>query len=264
MPHKFHQIKHYLLHRLKASKGGHGVHSPFVYHLCEEVFYNTNPFYDFSKLNAIRADLLKNETTIDVLDLGAGSQHLSSDRRSVKEIAKHGISSAKQSELLFRLVNVLGHATIIELGTSLGLNTLYLRAAAQQARIFSLEGNPELKQFAFDLAEQTGFKDIHFLEGNFDELLPNLLEQEGHFDLLYVDGNHQYEATLRYFNLALKYKHQHSVIVFDDIYWSPEMTRAWQDIQKHPSVKLSLDLFHLGIVFFREEIKEKQNLRLVV
>lgn len=262
MINKLHTAKHVVQHWLKAKRGGHGVHSPFAYYLCEEVFYNKNPFYNFSALNKIREELLYNTTSIDVLDLGAGSQHFKSDRRLVKDIAAHGISTAKQSELLFRLVNVLGHTKIIELGTSLGLNTLYLRAAAQKASIFSIEGNPELQQFASRLAEQHNFKDIHFIEGNFDELLPNLLEQEGNFDLLYVDGNHRYESTLRYFELALKYKHEKSVIVFDDIYWSAEMTRAWEEILKHPSVTLSIDLFHFGMIFFREEIKEKQALKL--
>ena len=264
MIYKLHTAKHYLMHWLQAKRGGHGVHSPFAYYLCEEVFYNSNPFYDFTPLNKIRKELLQNETSIDVLDLGAGSQHFKSDRRFVKDIAKHGISSAKQSELLFRLVNVLGHSKLIELGTSLGLNTLYLKAAAQDAKLFTIEGNPELQQFASTLAAQYGYKDIHFLEGNFDELLPNLLEQEGPFDLLYVDGNHRYEATVRYFELALKYKYEKSVIVFDDIYWSPEMTKAWKEISKHPAVSLSIDLFHFGIVFFREEIKEKQELKLWV
>ncbi len=262
MTNKLHSAKQYVLHWLQAKRGGHGVHSPFAYYLCEEVFYNTNPFYDFTKLNKIRTELLKDETSIDVLDLGAGSQHFKSDRRQISAITKHGISSAKQSELLFRLVNVLGISKVIELGTSVGLNTLYLKAAAQQASVYTIEGNPELQQYASNLAVKNGYSNIHFLEGNFDALLPDLLEQLGNFDLLYIDGNHRYEPTLRYFELALKYKHEKSVIVFDDIYWSQQMTKAWQEISNHPSVSLSIDLFYFGIVFFRPEIKTKQQLKL--
>lgn len=264
MINKLHQIKHFLLHWLKASRGGHGVHSPFVFQLCEEVFYNQHSFYDFEKLNQLRQKLQADHREIEVMDLGAGSQKLSGQTRKVSDITKHGISTRKKSELLFRLIHVLKPKLLIELGTSIGLNAQYMHFAAKESELYTIEGNPALKKFAEDLATDHEAQHIHFLEGNFNEALPALLEQLGGFDLLYIDGNHQYQATLNYFHLALKYKHPGSVILLDDIYWSPAMTKAWEEIKTNPEVKLSLDLFHFGIVFFREEIKEKQDLRLAM
>jgi hypothetical protein len=52
------------------------------------------------------------------------------------------------------------------------------------------------------------------------------------------------------------------VFIFDDIRWSEEMNRAWQKIKNHPSVMVSIDLFFMGIVFFRtEQAKEHFTLR---
>jgi len=39
-------------------------------------------------------------------------------------------------------------------------------------------------------------------------------------------------------------------IIFDDIYWSEGMQQAWTEICARPEVTLSLDLFHMGVVFF--------------
>jgi hypothetical protein len=120
----FHQIKNFLHHFFTAKRNGHGVHSPFAYQLCEEVFYNKNKFYCFEELNAIRNLLLTNETELTVEDFGAGSKTFDSDKRKINALAKSGISTNKQSEILFKLLNFLNCKSSIELGTSLGLNTL--------------------------------------------------------------------------------------------------------------------------------------------
>ena len=37
------------------------------------------------------------------------------------------------------------------------------------------------------------------------------------------------------------------------------MEEAWRVIKSHPAVRCSIDLFFIGIIFFREEFKEKQD-----
>jgi len=244
-----------------ASRGGHGVHSPFAYRLCEEVFYNQKAFYEFEKLESQRAELLKNKEAFDIQDMGAGSKKLQTQARRVSDIAKHGISNAKQSQLLFRLINYFDVKTSIELGTSLGLNTLYMAQANKKGEVYSMEGSESLSAFAAELARKANISNIHFLQGNFDALLPELLQTIQSIDLAYIDGNHSYNASMRYFEVLLNKTHQNSVLVFDDIYWSKGMTRAWEEIKQHPRVSLSIDTFYSGYVFFREEIKEKQHLR---
>jgi hypothetical protein len=80
-----------------------------------------------------------------------------------------------------------------------------------------------------------------------------------HIDLAYIDGNHRYEPTLRYFQQLLPKKQHHSIFIFDDIHWSAEMEKAWSEIKAHPEVTLSIDLFFMGLVFFRQEFKVKQH-----
>lgn len=259
-----HQIRYFINHFFWAKRKGHGVHSPFAYRLCEEVFYNGHHFYDFKALNAIRNGLLVNEDLMEVEDLGAGSKTFRSNTRKIKAIASKGISTQKQSEMLYKLINFLKCTTCLELGTSIGLNTLYLAGANPHAEVISIEGSKNLADFALHLAKKNNTRNIRFIHASFDEVLPGILKDVKSLDLLYVDGNHSFEATLRYFKLALEKKCPESVFIFDDIYWSKGMTEAWKEIKAHPSVTMSIDTFYSGMVFFREEIKEKQELRLYI
>jgi predicted O-methyltransferase YrrM len=258
-----HQLKNFLIHYFKSSRGGHGVHSPFAYALCEEVFYNKNGFYDFERFRKAREELLKSDTVLRIEDFGAGSRKLDSDKRKISEIAAHGISKQKQSELLYRLINYLNPKTIIELGTSLGLNTLYLAGAEKKADVFSIEGSPELVRFARELLREQKLN-CEVIEGKFDDKLPELLNRIDSLDLLYVDGNHTYEATVKYFKMALQKKNNDSVFIFDDIYWSIGMTRAWEEIKNDPAVTMSIDTFHMGFAFFKQEIKKRTELRFYI
>jgi len=256
------QLLKYLQHVLNAKRGGHGIHSPFAYRLCEEIFYNHKTFYEFETLENLRAELLKNTSAIEIRDLGAGSKKLQTRVRRVGDIAKLGISSRKQSQLLFRLINYFDFKTSIELGTSLGLNTLYMAQANKKGEVYSIEGSENLSAFAAELARKAHISNIQFLQGNFDTVLPELLKTIPTVDLAYIDGNHSYNATMRYFEVLLNKTHQHSILVFDDIYWSKGMTLAWEEIKQHPRVRLSIDTFYSGYVFFREEMKEKIELKL--
>lgn len=78
------------------------------------------------------------------------------------------------------------------------------------------------------------------------------------YSLLYIDGNHQKEATLSYFRKLLSTVHNDSVMIFDDIHWSKGMEEAWEEIKAHPRVKVTIDTFQWGLVFFRRE-QEKEH-----
>lgn len=258
----FNQILAYFKHLFTAKRNGHGIHSPFVYKLCENVFTESVSFYSFDELAEFRKALLKEDTEIDIIDLGAGSRSFNASKRKVKDIVRKGNSSQKQSEFYFKLINFLQSQTIIELGTSVGLNTCYLAKANSKAAVYSLEGSKPLCEFAGKVLKNQNIENAKIIHGHFDETFHLLLKSLGTFDLLYIDGNHRYDATLRYFTEALKHKKTHSVIILDDIYWSKGMMKAWEEIQQHSDVTLSIDCFYFGLLFFREEQKQKEHFKI--
>lgn len=231
----------------------HKIHSPFVFDLYNQVFRNKEPFYAYENIEKLRADLLADQRQIQILDLGAGSKSGIIGTRAIKDICKTASKSTKYGQLLFRLVNYFQSNTILELGTSVGLSTIYLAIARSKSEIITIEGSPEIRQIALENFKQTGLSNIQSNLGNFDEKLPEILKEIKTLDLVFFDGNHRKEATLRYFNQCLKKANDNSIFIFDDIYWSREMSEAWEIIKADPAVTVSLDIFQMGIVFFRKE-----------
>lgn len=241
------------------AKSAHGIHSPFVYKFVTELLESSNEdYYQFRELDKIRNELLNNDSVIEIKDFGAGSKIFKDNKRRILDIAKHGISKKKFSELYFKLVNFTNAQFIVELGTSLGLNTLYLAKANSKAVVYSIEGCPELAKFAGNLFKREEAK-VFLINDTFEKALPLLFKEIPRIDLLYIDGNHNYRSTLDYFNISLDKKHNNSVFIFDDINWNDEMRKAWEEIRSHKDVTLSIDLYYAGIVFFRKEQKEKEH-----
>lgn len=259
-----HSIISYLRHRLVATSGGHGVHSPFVYALCENVFYSRERFYHFDELEKVRGLLLQDKTIIHAGNFGAGSKTFRGPERRVKDIASHGISGRRKSERLYRLANFIGATTCIELGTSLGVNTLYLARQNPSGKVVTIEGSSDLYDIAQKLARLRGITNIEFINGTFEASLPSVIDSASGITLVYIDGDHSLEGTLKYFELLRPLACGKNVFVFDDLYWSREMTRAWNRIAADPAVTLAIDTYFEGYVFFSREIMEKVSYRIAL
>ena len=151
--------------------------------------------------------------------------------------------------------------TMLELGTSFGFSAMYQAAGNPDGKLYTIEGCRNTMKQAQENIRSIGISNIRCLHGNFDEQLSRFLADHDHPDWSYIDGNHTYEATIRYFEILESDHRPDSVIVLDDIHWSREMTDAWNQIIQFPSVTMSLDLFHIGVVFF-DPAFSKQNFRI--
>ncbi|MGN7203159.1 O-methyltransferase [Pedobacter sp. SAFR-022] len=255
-------FKDYLLHRLSA-KSRHGTHSPFVYKLADEVIYDKRQYEDYHIIEAQRKRLLKDDSMVQVTDLGAGS-HLNKDRtKKVKQIAKNALKSPALAQLIFRLAKFNKPKLIIELGTCLGITTSYLSKAAPKAKVITIEGCPQTAAVAGKNFEELQLENIRLEVGNFDHILPGILDAQQQLDFVYIDGNHRKDATLNYFKWCLPKVHENSMLIFDDIYWSAGMKEAWAEIKAHPQVTVTVDLFWIGLVFFKKG-QARQDFKLKV
>jgi predicted O-methyltransferase YrrM len=253
-------LKKYSSYYLTALNGkGHGIHSPFVYDFVRQVLNDKRNFYAYNQVEALRRKLLHNDALIEVEDFGAGSTISKTNQRSIASIARHSAKSRKWAQLLFRIVNYYQSQNILELGTSLGISTAYMSLANPKARLITAEGSAAVAAQAGRNFQSLQLSSIQQVVGNFDDTLPGILNTVSPLDLVFIDGNHRYEPTLRYFNQILPHLNATSVVIFDDIHWSQEMEQAWAAVKEHSAVQLSVDLFFIGLVFFREDFKVKQH-----
>lgn len=244
----------YLRYLISAANGrGHGIHSPFVFEFVTQVLSDRTPFAAYASVEALRASLLADRTVLSVEDFGAGV----SSSRTVRSIAASALKPRKFGQLFFRMARHYRPSSILELGTSLGITTSYLALGALSASVVTCEGAPAVAAVARRNFSSLGISSVSIVEGNFDLTLPSVLISP--LDFVYVDGNHRLEPTLRYFRQMQPHLHADSIVIFDDIHWSPEMEEAWATLKADPAVTCSVDLFYIGILFFRREFFTPQH-----
>jgi predicted O-methyltransferase YrrM len=277
---RFRLAQKYIRFYLSASNGkGHGTHSPFVFDFIEKVLNDRSRYAAYSDIEMLRSQLLHDETFLDIEDLGAGSKRRDSRRagpepngsrragpapsdsrrRRIADITRHAAKPARLGQLLFRVARHYRPRIVLEMGTSLGISTAYLAAGALRSAVWSIEGSGAVAATAAMNLRSLELENTEIVTGNFDMVLDPLLDKIGPVDLAFVDGNHRFEPTMRYFDTLMRQSRRPATLIFDDIHWSREMEQAWTAIREDPRVYLTIDLFFIGFVFLRDEFKVKQE-----
>jgi predicted O-methyltransferase YrrM len=249
----FFRISGYLDYLLfSRHRNGHGIHSPFIFDLISRVFRNKTANDIVLKIENIRKRCLSSEIIIRVVDLGAGSLKMKGDLRKVSDIARYSAVPKKYGVLLSALAAEFGKPAVIELGTSLGISTMYLASGCPGSVVFTVDACSETSGLAMENFSEAGFENIRLLNGSFESTIPELKKQSVRPGLVFIDGDHRRESVLRYFNQMAEISNSSTVIVLDDIHQSQEMEDAWNNVKLHKRVSATVDLYRLGLIFFRE------------
>jgi len=256
-------ILKYINYYLFSGHGkGYGIHSPFIYEYVTKVLKCRTIDPKMKRIDDFNSELRSEKEKIDATGFGAGSHFSKRNNVRIGDIARLSSTQKKYGNLLYRTVMFFKPKVILELGTSLGISTSYLALAERNANIYTIEGSEILSALARENFSKLKISNIKQYTGEFIKVLPGLLDQLPGIDLIFIDGDHREEATIKYFELCLEAVNSESVIILDDIHWSSGMEKAWEKIKKYSNVKLTLDLFRFGLVFFREEIYSKQHFRI--
>ncbi|AUD02722.1 O-methyltransferase [Spirosoma pollinicola] len=244
------------LRYLSRARDEHALHSPFLFSLYTQVIRaKTGSKELLAPIRAVRKELRRSHQLITIADYGAGSKVNASRQRTISDIARNSQKTARFGRLLFRLIRRFEAKNIVDMGTSLGMTTAYLGEATKtyKGQVLTFEGCPETAAVARQNFSRLNLHNITVVVGNLDETLVPAITALPPVDLAFFDANHRYEPTVRYFETCLANIHNDTVFVFDDIHWSEEMEQAWAYIKQHTAVTLTVDLFWVGLVFFRKE-----------
>jgi predicted O-methyltransferase YrrM len=252
VPNKLFQLRSYLSYWLDAVDE-HSLHSPFFFDFYTNIIKNHKRSHEIEPIEKLRQKLLSDKRKVAITDLGSRNE---SQPRSISAIAHTSLSSPRFSSLYGRIIHHFKAKTIIELGASLGINTLYLARKAD-AQITTFEGSEALADIATLTFEFAGAKNIKLVRGNIDNTLPSYLQSVRKIDFAFMDANHRYDSTLNYFQQLLSKISETSIFVLDDIHYSPEMHKAWKEITRHELVYGSVDLFRCGILFFDPSLNKQ-------
>jgi predicted O-methyltransferase YrrM len=234
------QAVQFILHFLTAGTR-HGLHSPFIYALVEQCIYSNAPQIPLQ--HSVLFNALKQQNRIiKGKDLGQGRI----TERSVAHYAKMSAMPPFQAALLHRLIHYLQPASVLELGTNLGSSLAAMALANVDTKCTGVEGNRALAELSTKHLEQLNIHNASVVCAAFNDYLHTSNET---FDLIFLDGDHRYEPTLRYFEMLKRKLSNRGVLVLHDIYHSKAMKAAWVKIKQDPEVQVTVDLFFFGMVW---------------
>ncbi len=209
---------------------------------------------DISAIESIRKTLLRSPEVISVTEFGRGSNILPKTASTEKISDICSIMSKTESEchFLYSLIKTIKPTHCMELGTCLGISTAYIGMALRHnghGTLTSFEGSPERAKIATQNIKELGLENnVSLVQGKFQDVLPEYLQKTTGLDFAFIDGHHQEEATLHYFKMILPKFVKGGIIIFDDIFWSTGMNRAWKTIKTHPNVTDSFVFKGMGII----------------
>ncbi|MEB2781007.1 class I SAM-dependent methyltransferase [Algoriphagus sp. C2-6-M1] len=246
MLNKLYPLLSYLTYWLKK-EDKYSLQSPFLFN----TYQNLNCFIKARKeadleIETYRNNLFSSDEIIEVDDYGAGSKSVNTANRRVSAITKFSTSSRKFAQLYQFFVTLTPAETVLELGMCMGIGSRYL-SKVTQGRLYTFEGSNEIARLA---KPGQGFNNISIVVGELWQALPTTLKTLKKVDFALIDATHTYKGTLTYFEQILPKTHSKSIIAIGDIHWSREMEKAWIEIKSRPEVRLSLDFYECGIVFF--------------
>ena len=232
---------------LIKSTNQYGVHSPFVYQFLTKGLYQKADNIVINQYKTYRKNLLNNKNYLTIKEFGAGSKHFKTNQRSIAKMAKWSGITPEKAKIFHQILAYFNPKNILEFGTHLGLSTGIIANTLPNSNLTTIEGCKATFEFVNQLK---ALKNVSHINQTFDEFLASNTKL---FDLVFIDGNHQKQATIAYVEYWLKNITNDGIIVLDDIYWHQDMKDAWQNIITNKRVTVSIDLFYFGLLFIRKE-----------
>ena len=163
--------------------------------------------------------------------------------------------------ILFKLIRKFKPVACLELGTCMGMSAstqasaLYLNG---KGHLITMEGAEPLASIAKTNFQTLGLN-IDVVEGRFQDTLQDTLIKYGPVDYAFLDGHLDGLATMDYFNTIMPFCKNKTILIIDNISWSPSMKKTWKIIDADERIKITFSLRQLGICIIDDELKEKKS-----
>jgi predicted O-methyltransferase YrrM len=194
------------------------------------------------RVESIRSAVAQQMRSFEVVN-----PHNSDPQRTAAQIAHRSSVTFVWGTFLYLCAESFRSRTILELGSCAGISGCYLASSRYCTKFITVEGSASLAPLAKSNIERISDRG-EVVNALFDDALDQILPTlGGGVDLAYIDGHHEYEATLHYFRRLQSHLNKGALVVIDDIHWSDGMWRAWQVLRGQEGVGYTIDAGRFGI-----------------
>ena len=85
-----------------------------------------------------------------------------------------------------------------------------------------------------------------------------LIESDESIDFAYIGEGQDKANMLQSASSLIDKMHSNSLVILHGIHADADMETVWNALKKHSNIRLTIDLFAIGILFCRKEQKEKE------
>ncbi|MFY0599029.1 MAG: class I SAM-dependent methyltransferase [Cyclobacteriaceae bacterium] len=234
-------IREFIKYKFRA-KNAHGIHSPFVFNLYNEVISKQDKSLSES-CRRIRTETFRSKARIEYTNPKTGHKR----DEIFANWAKRVTSTKKFNVFLIQLINHLEVKTVLETGTAAGINASCL-SLSNASRIVTIEGSNEISKIAQEVISRFGGEKVELIQGNVKDIFEEVLTNQAP-DLVFLDADHRSETIEFYLDSIEHTTQQPKCILVHDIYWSKDMHQAWKRIVNSDKYTLTIDLFEVGLIF---------------
>lgn len=236
-------IKYYL-----AAKTKYQIHSPFVYELLSEVLEDDRHFYAFDDMDTFYTWIGQFKKEIN----------WQNSKKAAKLIFKELKVNPSIGQFFFRLANYYQYRNIVEIGN--GLNGLWLAQAVPNAQFLVIETATDWADVLKNYCDNQSWNfEIQTAERWNPKI--NISVKMPQIDVLIFDGiatNNDIQAT---FEEILPYLTEDSLVIINNK--NVLNPTIWQQLRTHSRVRLSLDLFHLGLIYLKHDQAKSEHLQVI-
>ena len=240
---KLHQAYRQLqFYRKALNSKGHGTHSPFVYTFITEVLNDDRHYYAYDEIKYLKKELLSDKTKI----------LYNQKETTVGELTQNG-QSDKYNRLLFRIVAYYNPRNILEIGCTSGITTSFLASPNKSIPVYSIATSELMASAAINNIKPLALENVIITSLEEIDKLKEIITQP--FDLIFI--NQAIGDISQFLQLTSLIK-EDAIVIFKDINKDLEIVKSWNMLKSVESTTISVDLFSIGIVFFKREQLKKQ------
>jgi 16S rRNA G527 N7-methylase RsmG len=246
--------KSVLLYRGIRYRRGFGVHSPFVFNLISKVIDERNPYYSFEDIELVRLCFKFDETIISYKDIISQKEK----KITIGNAIYKKTLSPKKGALLFRLANYFKAKNILQIGSGMGIPTLYLTSYSKNINCLVLESEESFSEIAKKVIKKGSDKNIEVRVGEYKDTLQEALSDLKEIDIVYFDYCNDYEINYNLFEQCVKYTNVNSIFIINGIKANNNSRKLWNKICDNEKVTVSIDMYSIGIVTFNPKLHKKK------
>lgn len=227
------------------STGVQKIHSPFVFQFYMRVLRNKRGAAHLGKEKQLPSPFVINK-----------KEGIIKDSKTQKKNQSF-LFRAKYRRLFQRMIPYLALHHVLEIGDcavpslAFDFSNIDKKYPIRGGEVFDFKA----VKGEFSLAQIIRISKEEEIPESIKKNLPNM-------DMVYIEGENNTKRMFANFETCIPQISKNAVLVLGGINDSEQMKVAWMELKRNDRVTFSIDLYHLGLVFFRKEMKVKQHFKL--